>query len=812
MSYMFLNATAFTQTINTWDIRNVSNFTGFMLGKTSHDYSSSQYDNILNSWSLLPVQNNLDPVDFGCLIATTSGFAGRVTLTSTDNWNIIDCSLDNAFTSIWRTTGYSESIIFPTSDIGGTYNFYVDWGDGSSEFITSSPTTGITHTYATPNDYTVKVVGTIIGFSFGDAVDINRLKLREITKWGPLNLGNNGYYFNGCNNLVLTGITDTLDLTGTNNLTQMFLGCGSLTTINNINGWDFSNVVNMSGMFGKGCDNFNQTLNFNTGPSLANTSGMFAGATNFNSPITLYTNNVTDMKGMFSGCYQFNQPITFNTSSVQDMSFMFYGATGFNQHVSGFTTDNVITTRGMFANATLFNKPIGNWFRSRNTVIEDMSYMFAYATSFSYDITQWNTDTVTDMSHMFEGATSFDYPLGAWHVYNVQDMSYMFANNGFFTNRNNNNINNWVTYSVTTMKGMFQNATHFNQPIDNWVMTSVLDTSYMFAGATNFNQDLKNWERVGSTMASVRNMTGMFANAISFNPFINISITYPWWNAINVLNTTAMFSGATLFDAKIKYMLGEPLSISGTSYMFANATSFTDGYISEGDTFSVITSAVTNMSYMFYSATSFNMVMSGTNTSNVVNMSNMFNHATSFKQDLNNWNVSKVTDMSYMFNDASNFYSDLNNWDVSKVINMSHMFNDATIFNGRVDSWIITGVTNMSYMFANARLFNRDINNWSPINVTNMSYMFANANSFNYRIDTWNISNVNNFVGFMSGKTYNDYNSTYLSGLYNSWSLLSVHPNLTIDFGTIKYTSGGSAGRATLTGSPNNWIINDGGI
>jgi hypothetical protein len=66
----------------------------------------------------------------------------------------------------------------------------------------------------------------------------------------------------------------------------------------------------------------------------------------------------------------------------------------------------------------------------------------------------------------------------------------MFANNSLFTNRGTNDINDWDTSSVTTMKGMFQNTTNFNAQIDGWIMTSVLDTSYMFAGATNFNQNL----------------------------------------------------------------------------------------------------------------------------------------------------------------------------------------------------------------------------------------------------------------------------------------------------------------------------------
>jgi hypothetical protein len=42
--------------------------------------------------------------------------------------------------------------------------------------------------------------------------------------------------------------------------------------------------------------------------------------------------------------------------------------------------------------------------------------------------------------------------------------------------------------------------------------------------------------------------------------------------------------------------------------------------------------------------------------------------------------------------------------------------------------------------------------------------------------------------------------------------LLSVQPNININFGTAKYTIAGSAGRLVLTSAPNNWVCVDGGI
>jgi len=74
------------------------------------------------------------------------------------------------------------------------------------------------------------------------------------------------------------------------------------------------------------------------------------------------------------------------------------------------------------------------------------------------------------------------------------------------------------------------------------------------------------------------------------------------------------------------------------------------------------------------------------------------------------------------------------------------------------------------------------------------------------------VSNVNDFTDFMFGKTFSNYSTTNLDAIYNGWSLLTVQPNETINFGTIKYTLAGQAGKNILTGAPNNWVITDGGI
>jgi surface protein len=147
---------------------------------------------------------------------------------------------------------------------------------------------------------------------------------------------------------------------------------------------------------------------------------------------------------------------------------------------------------------------------------------------------------------------------------------------------------------------------------------------------------------------------------------------------------------------------------------------------------------------------------------------------------------------------------------------MIGLFTDATFFNQPIGNWNTSNVTRMggfnAGLFRNATSFNQDISNWDVSNVTSMEQIFDGATSFNQDIGSWNVSNVTNFNSFMGGKTAANYSATNLDSIYNGWSSRPVKPNLNINFGSIKYTAAGQAGKNILLGAPNLWIISDGGI
>jgi len=227
-------------------------------------------------------------------------------------------------------------------------------------------------------------------------------------------------------------------------------------------------------------------------------------------------------------------------------------------------------------------------------------------------------------------------------------------------------------------------------------------------------------------------------------------------------------------------------------------------------------SNITDMSLVFRQCFGFNDDISNWNVSNVTNMSNMFDTSLSFNQPIGFWDVSSVINMSYMFQNANNFNQDLSSWDVNSVTNMSFMFKDSYTFNNdgspSISGWTTSNVIDMSSMFSFASSFNQPIGSWDVSKVIFMTAMFEYSISFNQPIGFWNVSNVLNFDFFMNGKSFSDYSTINLDAIYNGWSSLPILTyGINISFGTIKYTSGSSSGRAILTGTYG-WTIIDGGI
>lgn len=410
----------------------------------------------------------------------------------------------DAFVTTWQTDAVGDDTVSQTNQIrlpleaGGTYNFTVDWGDGSTDVVTAvgqilpGETEPLTHTYAAPGTYDVVITGTIEGFGFGiDAGSGNTDadKLIDVSQWGAVVLRNDGGVFMDADNLTGFSATDEPDLSLITDLSFAFNDADSFN--GNIGGWN--------------------------------------------------TATVTTMRSIFGSAIAFDQDIGgWDTSAVANMSFMFDGAAAFNQDIGSWDTAAVTTMRGMFQSATAFNQNVGGWDISSVTDIRDM---FSGAQTFNQDLSGWNTSAVTRMSATFQGPSSFNQDIGGWDTSSVTDMSFMFNDNAAF----NQDIGAWNTAAVTDMGTMFRDAVFFNQNIGGWDTSSVTEMGGMFFGATDFNQDLSGWNT-----DQVANMGSMFRDAFNFDNGGNLNGLDAWdtdngvWAGAGTPTITDMFTGSAM--------------------------------------------------------------------------------------------------------------------------------------------------------------------------------------------------------------------------------------------------------------------------
>lgn len=506
-----------------------------------------------------------------------------------------------AFTTIWNTnntsTGSSgiNEITIPTNPAFTNYNYTVDWGDTNTD---SNITGNITHTYATPGNYTISITGTFPAIYFNDNGDRN--KIIEILSWGTIQWQTMENAFYGCENLNFDAI-DAPDLSQVTSLQNTFKECTSFNGI--VNNWQVSTITNMS--------------------------GLFRGARIFNRPLdTWNTSAVTDMSETFYSTQYFNEPLdNWNTAAVTNMSQMFLGASSFNQNINNWNVAQVTDMSGTFQSTNSFNFPLNNWNVGNVT---NMSRMFD-SSEFNLPIANWNVSKVTNMSGMFSQA-KFNQPIGNWNMSSVTNISSMFQRNRTF----NQPLNNWNVSNVTNMTSVFDGYSWdqvYNQPLDNWNVSNVTDMSYMFRDNSAFNQDINGWD-----VSNVTNMQGMFSETPVFNQ--NLSS----WNVSNVTNMAGMFQQAQVFDQPLNSW--NVSAVTNVSGMFNRASAF------DQPLNSWVLANVTNFQNMFNQATSFNQDISGWNTASITNMSGMFNQATSFDQNLGSWNIAAVTNMATMLSNS----------------------------------------------------------------------------------------------------------------------------------------------------------------
>ncbi len=261
-----------------------------------------------------------------------------------------------SFVTTWKTDADGQEIRIGTNG-AYTYDYQIDWGDGTVEDIATADIQ--THEYNKAGTYTVAIKGQFPAIiNLGLPVDIKD-RLIGIEQWGTGTWQTFEFGFIDCINMVYKAM-DTPNLSQVVSTKSMFNHCKMFN--GDLSEWDMGNVTNMSAMF-NGASSFDSDISgWETG-LVTNMSAMFDGASSFDSDISGWeTGLVTDMGTMFRGADSFNVDIGgWDTSSVTDMASMFSGNDGFNQDLSEWDTASVETMAFMFSKATAFDQDLGGW-------------------------------------------------------------------------------------------------------------------------------------------------------------------------------------------------------------------------------------------------------------------------------------------------------------------------------------------------------------------------------------------------------------------------------------------------------------------
>jgi surface protein len=377
------------------------------------------------------------------------------------------------------------------------------------------------------------------------------------------------------------------------------------------------------------------------------------------------------------------------------------------------------------------------------------------------------TYTITISGDTFEG----------WRVANSGDkLKFIDIQNwGFFTISSSDrqfdycqNLNvtatDAPTITTTSFYSIFRNCDALTTPdFSGWDTSSVTNMQEAFGSCDLFNGNISNWVHSGVT-----NVYRMLINSVAFNQDLDT------WNTSGVTNWYEMMRSCTAFNGDVSNW-----SVKGSlNSVFLGCTSFTGTGLSTW------------------------------NTSNATSLINLFSGCTSLTGGFANWDVSNVTSLQTTFLNCDSITDSLASWDTSSVTSMYGTFVSNSALLVGIENWDTSAVTNMYRTFTNATNMNRNIGSWNTSLVTNMNEMLRST-AIDQDLSSWDINQVTNLSGFGIGITLSTANYDALLIAWDAQGTMSYSG--TVNFGSSKYTPGGSA-EAARTSLIGKWGgITDGG-
>jgi hypothetical protein len=211
----------------------------------------------------------------------------------------------------------SDTFILPLAS-GSVYDFDIDWGDGSSETITTS--TNVTHVYPSAGEYQIAITGDFPRIFFNNTGD--RLKLMSIDNFGDIVWGSDlTGAWHGCANLVINA-TDVGNFGNVTNFGNTWFGCSSLTSFPLLDTSSGTNFINT----------WRLCSSLTSFPLLDTSSGtIFNGAWELCSSLTSFplidTSSGTGFQSTWNGCTSLTTFPLLNTSSATNFGSAWHNCT-----------------------------------------------------------------------------------------------------------------------------------------------------------------------------------------------------------------------------------------------------------------------------------------------------------------------------------------------------------------------------------------------------------------------------------------------------------------------------------------------------
>lgn len=482
------------------------------------------------------------------------------------------------------------------------------------------------------------------------------------------------------------------------------------------------------------------------------TESMFAGCPEFNGDVWMWTfSSCLNMSKMFQGCTSFDKDFVttgyWNTPQVSDFTEFMLGCTSFNQPLDLLDVSSAVYLDNMLSGCLLFNQPLPSW----STGNCQSFYGTLSTTSFNQALT-FDMSSATSIAYLLTNAP-FNQDVSGLDVSSCQDFSYAFYNTPI-----NQSFAAWDVSSALNMTGMLGlttlSTTNYNATLISWASQVVNPGVPFDAGNAQYN---------GAAIVAHDTLTGAPNNWIITDGGIVPTFRTTWDTELTTIGNKTIVL---------------PLVSTGVY----------DFYVDWGDGNTDIITAwdQAEATHVYATVGAYIVNISGT-----------------------------IVGWSFRDNPTS-----------AGDIALLQRWGDLILDNGTIDggyfyntNWInitatdvpnLTGVTSFNQAFYGSAIFHIvNLSVWDVSAITDMSECFKNCPSFDgVGLGGWDISNVTNLNSFLNNVTLS--NANY-NALLTGWAAQTVNAGITFDGGNSHYDGAGVAAHNTLTGTPNNWTITDGG-